>query len=269
MESIGFGFLPYAHPGLAFTDAINLIEILSAVCEEDDFQGALRLLVSSTFERHHAISALIIAEGSELEAENWNVTHQFNLRESGDDNKLLTLNSNHKIVKLIRQNRVTRANSNGTETQEIPIITSLPDTPTTNLQESHGIICIPLILNLEAHAGLVVVLEKQVEISGIDQSLLAGLQAIFSFFYFKRRRDPILDFSQSDDFLDTGTISQLTYVQVRIARLLLEGKSDEAITFELELTSSDFQKHYKRISEYLFAESKDEIIRELRLMGIR
>jgi hypothetical protein len=70
MESSSLGFLPFIDHEIPFVDSLNLMEILNAVCEEEDFQRALELLVVATFERHHAISALLIAPGNEIGAKN-------------------------------------------------------------------------------------------------------------------------------------------------------------------------------------------------------
>ena len=268
MESSSLGFLPFVDHEIPFVDSLNLMEILNAVCEEEDFQRALELLVVATFERHHAISALLIAPGGDADTKSWKVSHQHNLGSIEADNMIFSLNSNHKIVKLIEQARVTRAYSNGKETANGPIITSASDINSGKFQETHGIICIPLIQNLEARAGLIIVLEKQIEISGSDRSLLAGLQAIFSFFYFKRRRESNMEYETNGLSFGDGMASHLSYMQKKIARLMLEGRSNKDIFVELNLNIEEFQRHYDGISTYVFAQTRDEIIQELSLMDL-
>jgi DNA-binding CsgD family transcriptional regulator len=268
MESSSWGFLPVVDHEIPFVDSLNLIEILNAVSGEEDFQRALELLVVATFERHHALSALLISPGNDIGAKNWEVSHQHNIGSSESENMIFSLNSNHKIVKLIEQARVTRAYSNGKETANGPIITSASDTNLGKFQETHGIICIPLIHNLEARAGLIIVLEKQIEISGSDRSLLAGLQAIFSFFYFKRLRESSLDYGVNSLSFGDGLTSNLSYMQKMVARLLLEGRTDNEIIVELNLNIEEFHRHYDGIASYVFAQTRDEIIQELSLMDL-
>ena len=268
MENSSLGFLPFVDQEIPFVDSLNLMEILDAVCEEEDFHRALELLAVSTFERHHAISALLIAPGDDLDSSTWKVSHQHNLASNEPENMIFSLNSNHKIVKLIEQARVTRAYSNGKETANGPIITSVSDENSSEFQETHGIICIPLIQNLEARAGLIIVLEKQIEISGSDRSLLAGLQAIFSYFYFKRRRESNRNFGSIGLSFGDGMTSHLSYMQKIIARLMLEGRSDKEIFVELNLNIEEFQTLYSGIASYVFAQTREEIIQELSLLDL-
>jgi len=267
MQSERPGFLPFAVQDIPFVDAINLMEILSAVCEEEDFKRALKLLVLSTFERHHAISALLITPETDLKSKKWQVTHQYNLRSNEFEEMPFSLNSNHKIVKLIERARVTRAYSNGQENTNDSI-----DSGTGNLSskigEDHGIICIPLIKNLEVLAGLVIVSEKQVEISGSDHSLLSGLQAIFSFFYFKQRQEAASNFGIGEFYSGNKVLTRLSKEQKMIARLMLQGQNDETIVDKLNLDREEFQEYYDGIAAFLFAQTREEIIHELRLMDL-
>jgi DNA-binding CsgD family transcriptional regulator len=268
MESSSLGFLPFVDHEIPFVDSLNLMEILNAVCEEEDFQRALELLVVATFERHQAIGALLIAPGDDIGATTWKVSHQHNIGSNEPENMIFSLKSNHKIVKLIEQARVTRAYSNGKETANGPIFTSASNVNLGEFQETHGIVCIPLIQNLEARAGLIIILENQIEISGSDRSLLAGLQAIFSFFYFKRRRETNMEYGTNGPSFGDGMANHLTYMQKKIARLMLEGRSDKDIFVELNLNIEEFQRYYDGIARYVFAQTRDEIIQELSLMDL-
>ena len=267
MQSDSLGFLPFVDRDIPFVDSINLMEILDAVCEEEDFTRALTLLVLSTFERHHAISALLIAPESDAKTTKWKVTHQHNLRSNDPENTHFSLNSNHKIVKLIEQARVTRAYSNGKEKAN-ELIISDESNLNPDIQEDHGIICIPLIQNLEVRAGLIIVLEKQIEISGSDCSLLAGLQAIFSFFYFRQRGEFISNFGISEFSSGSKVLTRLSKEQKMIARLMLQGQSDESICAELHLDKEEFREYYDGISVFLFAQTREEVIQEFRLMDL-
>jgi len=267
MRSDSPGFLPFVDHDIPFVDSINLMELLHAVCEEEDFKRALTLVVVSTFERHHAISALLIAPESDLNSMKWEVTHQYSLRSTLPEDQLFSLNSNHKIVKLIEQARVTRAYSNGKEKAN-DLLISVESTLDSDLQENHGIICIPLIQNLEVRAGLIIVLEKQVEISGSDRALLAGLQAIFSFFYFKHLGETSSNFGISKFASGGKRLTRLSKEQKMIARLLLQGQSDEAICDKLNFEREEFQQFYDTISAFLFAQTREEVIQELRLMDL-
>jgi hypothetical protein len=267
MQSDNFGFLPFVDQDIPFVDSINLMEILHAVCEEEDFKRALSLLVLSTFERHHAISALLIAPESELKSMRWKVTHQHGLRSTLPEDQLFSLKSNHKIVKLIEKARVTRAYLNGKETANDLLVSGKRNLD-SDIQEDHGIICVPLIQNLEVRAGLIIVLEKQVEISGSDRALLAGLQAIFSYFYFKHRDETSSNFGMSEFSSVKKVLTRLSKEQKMIARLLLQGQSDEAICDELHLDREEFQEYYDTLCAFLFAQTREEVIQELRLMDL-
>ena len=263
-EPKNFGFLPFLDPAKPLLNSVNLIEVLASVDIQKDFGRALDLLEFSILEDFGVTHISLLAPTlNQFNNGDWISCHQSSSAMEGQEGIILTLNSAHKIREIASSGVVSRATTNG----DYSIYGE--GTDELNTSETHEIICVPLLYNLEAKGALVILRERGTEFSEADLSHLSSVQSIFSHFYFKHRPDLIpfsgLTASAQKSFQDVG-FSQL---QEKIARLLLDGKTDKQIKSYLEIAEEKFEEELQFISEILFVQTRNEVIEELSVLKLK
>ena len=258
------GFLPFLDPSQPLLNSINLLEILNSVDTQKNFSRALDLLEFSVLEDFGVAHISLLAPlENQLNDGDWVSWHQSSSATEGDEGITLTLKASHRIREIARSGVISKATTNGDNS-----IFDISENH-AKMAETHEIICVPLLFNLEAKGALVILRERTKKFTDTELSLLSGVQSIFSHFYFKHRSDlnpiSVLISSSQKSFMEIG----FSNIQESIARDLLEGKTDKQIRLSLKLSEDSFENEFRAIAEILFVQSRDEVIEELSALNLK
>ena len=263
-EAESLGFLPFLDPSKPLLNSVNLIEVLASVDGQKDFERALDLLEFSLLKDFGVTHITLLAPAlNQFNCGDWISCYQSSSAVEGQEGIVLSINAGHKIREIASSGVVSRATTNGDYSMYVG------DSDDLKTVETHEIICVPLLHNLEAKGALVILREREKEFSESDLSHLSGVQSIFSHFYFKHRPD-------LTPFSGLATSAQETFegigfskLQKTIALHLLQGKTDKQIASHLEVAEGKLHEEIQSISEILFVQSRNEIIKELSVLNLK
>ena len=258
------GFLPFLDPAKPLLNSVNLIEVLASVDVQKDFGRALDLLESSILGDFGVTHISLLAPAlNKFNGGDWISCFQSSSAVEGQEGIILSLNAGHKIREIASSGVVSKATTNG----DYSIYDDGGDE--FNTTETHEIICVPLLHNLEAKGALVILRERGKEFSETDLSHLSSVQSIFSHFYFKNRPDLTPFFGLTTQAPKSFEDFGFSQIQERIARLLLDGKTDRQIKSYLKIAEERFKEELQFISEILFVQSRNEVIEELSVLNLK
>jgi len=257
-EDVGLGFLPFLSKEKPLVNSVGLLEILSILEAEMDVKGAIDGLQSSIFGDLAVENiALVAPPNSDLYEGDWVVWHQSKSDSQAQGGMSLQLDANHPLRDLAKHGLVVRSTTSGN------MANNDPSEYSGNHGEKLELICIPLFYNLEARAALLIVCERTKALYDLEPTLLSGVQAIFSHFFFKFRpdtqRQAFLTEKHENGYSDYG----FSEIEERIARAFLANKTDRQIIRDLTISYEELHQQSKKMAEKLSVQSRDEIIEEL------